>query len=227
MAVINKIYNPSISVFFNSDGQLVIGDSNGDYGNGNENGWGGYNPPKSSITTANFALSNQAKGDSYILAGGNDLFDLLAVGLYTTTDQLLINADIYTDIFNFFTLATSPNNNAQFEQGIYALRFNISGQYIFGSDTIMWQSSIYITDVINLNSDCIESTVKKVAFSKNCKPNKKFSNLNMYSNMLFEYQKYNTLSGSLLADYMQRVVRINDIFQEIKGLCNGKNNCKC
>jgi hypothetical protein len=232
MATINIKYNPSISAFFNSDGKLVIGDVNGDYGNGNENGWGGYNPPKSSITSATVVVTNQATGDVYLLTGGNDLYDLLPTGLYDTTSQILIEADIYTDIINYFTLETRVNNNSQFEQGIYTLGFLIQGTYTFNSDTINWSTDGgivrgFVADVVNLNSSCIENIVKSVSFSKRCKKNKKFSKLNMYLNMLYEFQNYNQLSESFARDYLQRVVKVGDILNEIQGLCNGKNNCKC
>jgi hypothetical protein len=232
MATINIRYNPSISVFFNSDGKLVIGDVNGDYGNGNENGWGGFNPPKNSITSATFILSNQAKGDGYLLTGGNDSYDLLAAGLYDTTSQILIDADVYTDIINFFTLETRENSNTQFEKGIYTLGFYIEGTYTAGFDTVNWQtdvynSPVYITDIVNLNSNCIENILETNSFAKSCKKTKKFTNLNRYLNMLYEFQKYNTFSGLLVSDYTQRVVKIGNILTEIEGLCNGKNKCKC
>lgn len=232
MATINIKYNPSVSVFFNSDGKLVIGDINGDYGNGNENGWGGFNPPKSSITVATFILSNQANGDGYLLTGGNDSYDLLADGLYNTTSQLLISAGIYTDIINVYTLETRSNADVQFERGIYVVSFSIQGTYTFAGDTINWQtdiynSPVYIADVVNLNSNCIENILKTNSFAKRCKKTKKFTNLNRYLNMLYEFQEYNTLSGSLVNDYLQRVVKIGNILTEIEGLCNGKNKCKC
>jgi hypothetical protein len=232
MATINIKYNPSISVFFNSDGKLVIGDVNGDYGNGNENGWGGYNPPKSSITVANFVIVNQATGDAYLLTGGSDTYDLLADGFYDTTSQLLIEADIYTDILNILTFVQRDNDSSQFEQGIYTLSFALQGTYTFAGDTINWQSDnysetpLYVSNAVNLNSSCIETILRKISFSKNCKLNKKFSNLNMYLNMNFEFQNYIAFQP-VGNDYRQRIVRVNDIFQEIQGLCNGKNNCKC
>jgi hypothetical protein len=232
MATINIKYNPSISVFFNSDGKLVIGDVNGDYTNGNENGWGGYNPPKSSITVATFILGNQSNGDAYYLTGGNDTFDLLTTGLYDTTSQILIEADIYTDIVNIYTSESRSNTATQFEKGIFVLSFAFQGTYTFGADTINWGSDIYnspayITDVINLNSTCIENILKSNSFAKRCKKTKKFTALNRYMNMLYEFQKYNTLSGLLIRDYLKRVVRVGSILTEIEGLCNGKNKCKC
>jgi len=232
MATISIKYNPYISVFFNSNGRLIIGDVNGEYGNGNENGWGGYNPPKDSITAASFILSNQSNGDTYLLAGQNDSFDLLAAGLYDTTSQILIDADIYTEILNVYTEESRENTSPQFEQGVFVLSFVMQGTYTFGLDTINWStdvynSPVYITDVVNLNSTCIENILRKVSFGKRCKSDKKFSNLNMYLNMLYEFQNYNTLSGSLVYDYLQRVVKVGDILNQIQGLCNGKNNCKC
>jgi len=232
MATINIKYNPTISVFFNSDGKLVIGDVNGDYGNGNKNGWGGYNPPKSSITAATFVLSNQANGDSYLLTGGNDSYDLLAAGLYDTTSQLLINADIYTDILNIYTVESRENTSPQFEQGIFVLSINLQGTYTFAGDTINWTvddyyGSTYVTDVVNLNSTCIENILRKVSFAKKCKNDKKFSNLNMYLNMLYEFQKYNSFSNLVIRDYLERVVKVGNILTQIQGLCSGKNNCKC
>lgn len=232
MATISIKYNPSISVFFNSDGKLVIGDINGTYGNGNENGWGGYNPPKSSITEATFILSNQATGDTYYLTGSNDSFDLLAAGLYDTTNQILIDADVFVEIINVYTSESRANTSTQFEKGIYVLSFAIQGTYTFGLDTINWStdvynSPVYITDVINLNSTCIEDTLKANSFAKRCKKTKKFTALNRYMNMLYEFQKYNTLSPSFSNDYLQRVVKVGNILTEIEGLCNGKNKCKC
>lgn len=232
MATINIKYNPALSVFFNSDGKLVIGDVNGDYGNGNENGWGGFNPPKSSVTAAIFILANQANGDGYLLTGGNDAYDLLSAGLYNTTNQLLIEADIYTDILNFYTLATRSNTSSQFEEGIYTLSFELQGTYTFAGDTINWttdvyNSTVYIAGVVNLNSNCIESVLRKVSFAKRCKQDKKFSNLNMYLNMIYEFQNYNTFSGLAIRDYIERVVKVGNILTEIQGLCNGKNKCKC
>lgn len=231
MAIVTIKYNPALSVFFNSDGKLVIGDVNGDYGIGNENGWGGFNPPKSSVVSATFSLINHANGDGYLLTGGNDSFDLTAEGFYDTTNQLLIEADIYTDIVNVFTMQSTPNTNNQFEQGVFYFTFDISGTYTIGRDTVNWSSaneSFYsIANVVNLNSNCIENILRSVSFGKKCNKNKKFNTLNRYLNMLYEYQKYNTLSGSVVNDYKQRVVKVNDIFEEIKGLCNGKNNCKC
>jgi hypothetical protein len=232
MATINIKYNPSISVFFNSDGKLVIGDVNGDYGNGNENGWGGYNPPKSSITVATLMISNQATGDTYLLTGSVDDFDLLPTGLYDTTNQILIEADIYTDISNIYTSETRSNTATQFEQGIYTLSFAFQGTYTFGGDTINWStdaynSPVFITGVVNLNSTCIENILRKVSFAKRCKQDKKFSYLNMYLNMLYEFQNYITLSGLTITDYTQRVVKVGAILAEIQGLCNGKNKCKC
>jgi len=232
MATINIKYNPALSVFFNSDGKLVIGDVNGDYGDGNENGWGGFNPPKSSVVSATFILGNQSNGDAFFLISGSDAFDLLAEGFYTTTNQVLIDATPFVQIINVFTLQSRPNNNVQFEQGVYTVSFSIQGSYTMGGDTINWITEpftipVFITDLVNLNSNCIEDTLRKVSFAKRCKTNKKFSNLNMYFNMLYEFQKYITLSNSWTGDYTQRVVKINDILDEIKGLCNGKNNCKC
>jgi hypothetical protein len=231
MATINIKYNPSISVFFNSDGKLVIGDVNGDYGDGNENGWGGFNPPKSSITVANFSLINQATGDVFFLASFGT-YDLLANGLYTSTSQLLISADVFVDIFNILTFVQRVNDNSQFEAGIYTLSFIIQGTYTFAGDTINWvtdiyNSPVYITDVVNLNSNCIENILKTNSFAKRCKKTKKFTNLNRYLNMLYEFQNYITLSGSTNNDYNQRIVKVGNILTEIEGLCNGKNKCKC
>jgi hypothetical protein len=232
MAIINIKYNPIVSAFFNSDGKLIIGNINGDYEDGNENGFGGYNPPKSSITIASFVLVNQSTGDAYILSGGNDTYDLLADGLYDTTNQLSISADIYTNIINLLTFEQRDNNSTQFEQGIYTLSFALGGTYTFAGDTINWQSDnysetpLYVSDAVNLNSSCIETMLRKISFSKNCKLNKKFSNLNMYLNMNFEYQNYISFEP-ISNDYRQRIVRVNNIFEEIQGLCNGKNNCKC
>ena len=146
--------------------------------------------------------------------------------------QLLISADIYTDIINVYTLETRTNTSSQFEDGIYTLSFEFQGTYTFAGDTINWTSDIYnspvfITDVVNLNSTCIENTLKKVSFAKRCKQDKKFSNLNMYLNMLYEFQKYNTFSGLTIRDYLERVVKVGNILTEIEGLCNGKNKCKC
>jgi hypothetical protein len=231
MATINIKYNPALSVFFNSDGKLVIGDVNGDYGDGNENGWGGFNPPKNSVTVATFSLINHTTGDTYLLTGGNYFFDLLSDGFYDTTNQLLIEADAYTDLDNFLTLQITPNNSSQFKQGVYYLKFDMSGTYTFGGDTVNWISineTFYsIANVVNLNSNCIENILRNVSFAKKCKMNKKFSYLNMYFNMLYEYEEYITLTGGLISDFIKRVVKINDILDEIKGLCNGKNNCKC
>ena len=231
MATINIKYNPALSVFFNSDGKLVIGDVNGDYGNGNENGWGGFNPPKSSVTVAKFSLINQATGDLYLLPSSVDFFDLLAEGFYSTTNQLLISANAYTDLTNFLTYQVTSNNSSQFKQGVYYLTLDISGTYTFGADTVNWISineTFYsIANVVNLNSNCIENILRNVSFAKKCKMNKKFSYLNMYFNMLYEYEEYITLGGGLISDFIKRIIKINDILDEIKGLCNGKNNCKC
>jgi hypothetical protein len=231
MATINIKYNPALSVFFNSDGKLVIGDVNGDYGDGNENGWGGFNPPISSVTVANFSLINQATGDVFFLAGFGT-YDLLANGLYTSTSQLLISADVFIDIFNILTFVQRVNDNSQFEAGIYTLSFIIQGTYTFAGDTINWVTDVYnspafITSIVNINSKCIEDTLKKVSFAKVCKNNNKFSDLNMYLNMLYEFQSYITLSGNTNNDYNQRIVKVGTILTEIEGLCNGKNKCKC
>jgi hypothetical protein len=228
MATINIKYNPALSVFFNSDGKLVIGDVNGDYGNGNENGWGGFNPPKSSVTSANFILSNQVTGDFYIINGVGS-YDLFSNGFYTTTDQLLISADVYTELANIITQVLTPYDSSQFQEGVFFLSVGIAGQYTFGLDTIAWDSDlILISNVVNTNSNCIENTLKKVSFAKNCKINKKFSTLNMYLNMGFELQNYKT-NGNMSNDddYVAKMGKVGDIFQEIKDLCNGKNNCKC
>jgi len=232
MATINIKYNPSLSVFFKSDGKLIVGDNNGNYGVGNENGWGGYNPPKNSITEATIVLTSQSNGDIYMLSGSVNTLDLLAEGLYTTTNQLLLDASIYTDIINTYTLETRENNSPQFEQGVFSITFVIRGQYTYNGDTINWgsyfyDSSIYIVDIINTNSSCIEDILKNTSFAKRCKQNKKFSNLNMYLNMLYEFHNYNILSPVLATDALQRVVKVSDILTEIQGLCNGKNNCKC
>jgi hypothetical protein len=137
-----------------------------------------------------------------------------------------------TLIFNILTFVQRVNDNSQFEAGIYTLSFIIQGTYTFAGDTINWVTDVYnspafITSIVNINSKCIEDTLKKVSFAKVCKTNNKFSDLNMYLNMLYEFQSYITLSGSTNNDYNQRIVKVGTILTEIEGLCNGKNKCKC
>lgn len=220
MAVYNIEYNPKVSVFFNSDGNLIIGDNND---------WGGYNPPKSSVSSASFAILNQVTGNGYLISGVD--YDLLANNFFSL-GQISIDASIYNEIFNIYDLTTETNDSPTFESGIYNISFIMSGSYTVGVDTVNWITSgynsvMYKTGVINTSSNCIEKILRNVSFAKKCSPNKKFDTLLRYINMLYEYNEYITLDGLTIRDSASRQAKTSDIFDEIKGLCNGKNNCKC
>lgn len=218
MPTIAITYNPKVSAVFNPQGQLVVGDIN-------TTDWGGFNPPKSSITSATFSLYNFVTGNSYTINGAD--FDLLAAGLYGVSDDIEIGCIEYNEITNIFTQSTEAISNSAFEDGIYLLSFSFAGTYTYGSDTINWTGGCFVSDAINTNSNCIHKILCDVAFAKKCKTSKKWKNIKRYLSMIYEYNQYITVDSLTILDSTKRQAKLSKILDEIKAICNGKNKCKC
>jgi hypothetical protein len=234
MATINIVYNPKVTAFFNSDGNLVINNVTGEYGNGNAEGFGGLNPPISSITAITVSVANMSAAEGYYDSAFSDSIDILAAPyeFVVTNNQIIIDGTAFAHLINFYTLTTTDFESSVLNQGVHRLNFIFQGTFNAGGDTIIWSSgtgfeSVFLQDVVNTQSSCLLNIYKSMTDIK-CKEKKKFKSLNRYMSMLYNYENYTTQSQLLITDFAKRINKVSDIWDRINKLCtNREGGCKC
>jgi hypothetical protein len=234
MATINITYRPNFVCFFNSDGELVLGDANGNYNQSIPTGWGGLNPAKNTITTLEIFLTNRTRRETYYTNVSFGLLDILSAPYEfpLVNKQIVIPATEFTKSQNTANLSFSDFLETKFPYGFYTVTIKIIGTYTFGLDTVNWKGSLLndLSSLYNIqnvvNTSCFNQRSIQFLLSKNCKQSKEHKKLSRYYNSLVDYYEnpfnLNTLDVQTQGETAQQ------LFDTMQNICTGKEGgCKC
>ena len=229
MAVYNKTYVPNLKAFFNENGDLVLGDTTGFFLQGDPDGWGGLNPPISSITLIEVHLENLTKREAYFTNLSFGRLDILSApyDFISSNSQIIVPASEFSVSYNRVDLTTSTFDNSQFPKGVYSIVVKMQGTYTVGLDTVNWKvsllndlsASMAVENVFN--SSCLNKDTIKFLTTKKCTTSKKYKSLMMYKNAILDYY------GNPYLNQTQGETAQN-LFQSMENICLGKQGgCQC
>jgi hypothetical protein len=229
MATYNITFKPNLRAFFNKDGLLVLGDATGLFIQGDPKGWGGVNPPSSSITLIEVFVQNITDKKTYYTSLSFGRLDILSspYEFISVNSQIVIPATEFIMQYSTVDLSTDDFDNSKFPKGVYTVVVKMQGTYQVGADTVNWKVSLQndlsaqmgISGVFN--SSCLNSETIKFLSSKKCSTSKKYKSLMMYKSAILDYYG----NPYLLQTYGETDKKL---FQSMENICLGKQGgCQC
>ncbi len=236
MATTTIQFNPSISAFFNEEGNVVVSDTTPQPDLNSYSPWGltaavNTNPPKSSVTKAEFALiSFEEDGGAYgyFDQSGNGI-DLITKGFPATESMVEVlpsELSLKTNIFDF-----STETIQSFGKGVYIPAIIYEGSFLIGSDTVNWNGTVGFLNpgtfnlAYNMDYSCFAGKLKNMVFTKGCKPDEGYKIL-MRAIAMSEIFYFYTSNGSnvnILRSYREKMC---DIFAYMKTACLNPAPCQ-